>query len=72
MLVGQAVLESGWSPIKIWHKEQTIYLVLEYLNQQHIYYHGMEKWQGWGVRVFKTKCDSVKEYIRLLNEHTSI
>ena len=29
----------------------------------------MEKWQGWGVRVFKTKCDSVKEYIRLLNEH---
>ena len=22
-----------------------------------------------GVRVFETKCDSVKEYIRLLNEH---
>ena len=29
----------------------------------------MEKWPGWGVRKFETKCDSVKEYIRLLNEH---
>ena len=24
---------------------------------------------GWGVRIFASKCDSVKEYIRLLNEH---
>jgi uncharacterized FlgJ-related protein len=24
---------------------------------------------GWGVKVFVSKCDSVKEYIRLLNEH---
>ena len=24
---------------------------------------------GWGRRIFASKCDSVKEYIRLLNEH---
>ena len=27
------------------------------------------KMARWGVRIFKYKCDSVKEYIRLLNEH---
>ena len=30
---------------------------------------GIKKWPGWGVRVFASKCESVKEYIRLLNEH---
>ena len=30
---------------------------------------GVEKWPGWGVRSFASKCDSVKEYVRLLNEH---
>ena len=30
---------------------------------------GIKKWPGWGVRIFASKCDSVKEYIRLLNEH---
>ena len=29
----------------------------------------IKKWQGWGVRIFASKCDSVKEYVRLLNEH---
>ena len=39
MLVGQAVLESGWGMSRF-AKEQTIYLVSEYLNQQHhTYYH---------------------------------
>ena len=30
---------------------------------------GVKKWPGWGVRVFATKCESVKEYVRILNNH---
>ena len=30
---------------------------------------GIKKWPGWGVRIFASKCDSVVEYVRLLNEH---
>jgi uncharacterized FlgJ-related protein len=30
---------------------------------------GVKKWRGWGVRIFATKCSSVKEYMRILNEH---
>ena len=31
--------------------------------------HGIKKWPGWGVKIFGSKCDSVKEYIRILNNH---
>ena len=30
---------------------------------------GMSEDTPWRVRVFKTKCNSVKEYMRILNEH---
>ena len=33
----------------------------------HMVAQGMgKKWAGWGVRIFASKCDSVKEYMRLL------
>ena len=32
--------------------------------------HGVKVGAGWGVRIFATKCDSVAEYVRLLNEHS--
>ena len=25
------------------------------------------KWIGWGVKVYNNKCDSVKDYIRIIN-----
>ena len=36
---------------------------------EHMLPMGIDKWPGWGVRVFKSKCGCVKEYIRILNEH---
>ena len=35
----------------------------------HLLPQGIEKWPGWGVRAFASKCDSVQENVRLLNEH---
>ena len=35
----------------------------------HLLPQGVSKWPGWGVRAFASKCDSVQEYVRLLNEH---
>ena len=32
---------------------------------------GVEKWPGWGVKVFASKCDSVKYYVDLLNNHSA-
>ena len=72
MITAQAALESGWGTsrfatkgnnlfgIRTWNKD-TPHMIPLSMNQ--------EKWPGWGVRIFASKCDSVKEYIRLMNEH---
>ena len=70
MLVGQAVLESGWGMSRFAKDANNLFGIRVFKSTApHLLPLGMEKWQGWGVRVFKTKCDSVREYIRLLNEH---
>ena len=70
MIIGQAALETGWGTsrfategnnlfgIRTWNKDMPQMIPV-----------GIKKWPGGGVRIFATKCDSVKEYIRLLNEH---
>ena len=72
MIIAQAALESGWGTsrfaiegnnlfgIRTWSKDVPNLLPL-----------GLSKWPGWGVRIFGSKCDSVKEYVRLLNEHSA-
>ena len=70
MLVGQAVLESGWGTSRFAKEANNLFGIRVFKSTApHLLPLGVDKWQGWGVRVFKTKCDSVKEYIRLLNEH---
>ena len=70
MLVGQAVLESGWGTSRFAKEANNLFGIRVFKSTApHLLPLGVEKWQGWGVRIFKTKCDSVKEYIRLLNEH---
>ena len=70
MLVGQAVLESGWGKSRFAKEANNLFGIRVFKSTApHLLPKGIEEWQGWGVRVFKTKCDSVREYIRLLNEH---
>jgi uncharacterized FlgJ-related protein len=70
MLVGQAVLESGWGQSRFAKEANNLFGIRVFKSTApHLLPEGMKNWPGWGVRVFETKCDSVKEYIRLLNEH---
>ena len=69
MLVGQAVLESGWGKSRFAKEANNLFGIRVFKSTApHLLPKGIEEWQGWGVRVFETKCDSVKEYVRLLNE----
>jgi Bax protein len=72
MILGQAALESGWGTSRF-AKEANNLLGIKTWDEKvpYILPMGIEKWPGWGVRVFASKCDSVKEYIRLLNEHSA-
>ena len=70
MVTAQAVLESAWGNSRFAEKANNLFGIRVFkTTQPHMLPEGMEKWPGWGVRVFATKCDSVKEYIRLMNEH---
>jgi len=70
MIIGQAALESGWGTSRFANKGNNLFGIRTFSESvPHLLPSGVEKWPGWGVRLFASKCDSVKEYIRLLNEH---
>ena len=70
MIIGQAALESGWGTSRFATKANNLFGIRTWSKDvPHLLPHGIEKWPGWGVRSFSSKCDSVQEYVRLLNEH---
>ena len=70
MIIGQAALESAWGKSRFGTEANNLFGIRTWNeNISHLLPIGVDKWPGWGVRVFASKCDSVKEYIRILNEH---
>ena len=71
MIVAQAALETGWGTSRFAVEGNNLFGIRTWdKDTPHMIAQGMgKKWPGWGVRIFASKCDSVKEYIRLLNEH---
>ena len=72
MIIGQAALESGWGNSRFAMKANNLFGIRTWSKDTpHLLPHGIDKWPGWGVRAFASKCDSVKEYVRLLNNHNA-
>ena len=72
MIIGQAALESGWGNSRFAVKANNLFGIRTWTESTpHLLPQGIEKWPGWGVRAFASKCDSVKEYVRLLNNHNA-
>ena len=70
MITAQAALESGWGMSRFAREGNNLYGIRVWdKNAKYLLPTGIKKWPGWGVRVFSSKCKSVKEYIRILNEH---
>ena len=71
MIVAQAALETGWGTSRFAVEGNNLFGIRTWdKDTPHMVPLGMgKKWPGWGVRIFASKCGSVKEYIRLLNEH---
>ena len=72
MIIGQAALESGWGNSRFAVKANNLFGIRTFTESTpHLLPQGITEWPGWGVRAFASKCDSVKEYVRLLNEHNA-
>lgn len=69
MIVAQAALETGWGESRFAKEANNLFGIRTWSKDVP----GLKplgvKNTTWKVRIFSTKCDSVKEYIRLLNEH---
>ena len=72
MIIGQAALESGWGTSRFATEGNNLFGIRTWKKDMpHLLPQGVEKWPGWGVKVFASKCDSVKYYIDLLNNHSA-
>jgi len=72
MIIGQAALESGWGTSRFATEGNNLFGIRTWKEDvAHLLPQGVEKWPGWGVKVFASKCDSVKYYIDLLNNHSA-
>ena len=68
MIIGQAALESAWGQsrfavegnnlfgIRTWDKDEPYLLPIPWT-----------KWPGWGVKMYSSKCESVVDYLHILN-----
>ena len=72
MILGQAALESGWGTSRFATEGNNLFGIRTWTESDpHLLPVGVEKWPGWGVKLFASKCDSVKYYIDLLNNHSA-
>ena len=70
MIIGQAALESGWGSSRFAKEAKNLFGIRVFSKDSpHLLPQGIKNWPGWGVRIFPSKCASVIEYVRLLNEH---
>ena len=70
MIIGQAALESGWGTSRFAVEAKNLFGIRVFSKDSpHLLPQGIKSWPGWGVRIFPSKCASVIEYVRLLNEH---
>ena len=70
MIVAMAALESGWGTSRFAIEGNNLFGIRTYdKDVPHMLLEGRTKWKGWGVRKFKTKCQGVKFFVELLNNH---
>ena len=70
MILGQAALESGWGKSRFANEANNLFGIRTYDKKQpHILPESIKEWSGWGVKKFKSKCESVKYFVELLNTH---
>ena len=70
MIIAQAALETGWGTSRFAVEGNNLFGIRTWDKKvPHMIAQSIKKWPGWGVRIFASKCDSVVEYVRLLNEH---
>ena len=71
ILIAQSVLETGWGSSRFANEGNNLFGIRTFNKDSKWLLPitwDQTKWIGWGVKVYETRCDSVKDYVRILNE----
>ena len=69
MIVAQAILESGWGKSRFADEANNLFGIRTFDKSDKWMLPATKKeWTGWGVKVYPSKCASVRDYVRIINE----
>lgn len=71
LIIAQAAIETGWGKSRFANEGNNLFGIRTYNKDDKWLLPitwDQNKWIGWGVKVYETRCDSVKDYVRILNE----
>lgn len=69
LIIAQAILESDYGKSRLADVSNNLFGIRTWdASVPHVYPLGIESWPGWGVRAYSSKCESVKDYLRIINE----
>ena len=71
LIIAQAAIETGWGTSRFANEGNNLFGIRTFNKDDEWLLPitwDQNKWIGWGVKVYETKCDSVKDYVRIINE----
>ena len=69
LIIAQAAIETGWGKSRFANEGNNLFGIRTWnIDEPHLLPIPWTKWPGWGVKVYETRCDSVRDYLRILNE----
>ena len=71
LIIAQAALETGWGTSRFANEGNNLFGIRTFNKDDEWLLPitwDQNKWIGWGVKVYETKCDSVRDYVRIINE----
>ena len=70
ILIAQAALETGWGSSRFANEGNNLFGIRTFNKDSEWLLPitwNQNKWIGWGVKVYQSKCQSVKDYVRIIN-----
>ena len=71
LILAQAILESAWGKSRFANEGNNLFGIRTFdKSQEHLLPITWDpnEWPGWGVKVYESKCASVRDYVRIINE----
>ena len=71
ILIAQAALETGWGSSRFANEGNNLFGIRTFNKDSDWLLPvtwDQNKWIGWGVKVYESKCASVRDYVRIINE----